>query len=143
MLYVDSLVVRPRQRPDRLAVVHDWALRLAAPVAALVAGAAIPPDRRRCVRARWAHLLPDARERHTAFAVESVADEVVFVTGPTLVTFLSTLWAPRAGLVAAVVVGTVGALGLAVQRGTEPPAHPRHPTRHGRRADAVAAARCR
>jgi predicted MFS family arabinose efflux permease len=80
------------------------------------------------VRARWAHLLPNASERHTAFAVESVADEVVFVTGPALVTFLATAFAPQSGLIAALVVGTVGAFALAIQRRTEPPAHPRDPS---------------
>jgi predicted MFS family arabinose efflux permease len=50
----------------------------------------------------------------------------VFVTGPAVVTLLATSFAPQAGLIAAVTVGTVGTLGLAVQRRTEPPAHPRH-----------------
>jgi predicted MFS family arabinose efflux permease len=94
---------------------------------AALAGAAIPQIGT-MVRARWAHLLPVASERHTAFAAESVFDEVVFVTGPALVTLLATAVAPQAGLVAAVTVGTVGTLGLAVQRRTEPPAHPRDPT---------------
>ena len=39
---------------------------------------------------------PGGRERHTAFAAESVVDEVVFVTGPALVTFLATSFAPQA-----------------------------------------------
>ena len=77
------------------------------------------------VRARWAHLLPTASERHTAFAAESVADEVVFVTGPAIVTLLATSLAPQAGLLAALAVGTIGAAALAAQRRTEPPAHPR------------------
>ena len=47
------------------------------------------------------------------------------MSGPTLVTFLSTLWAPVAGLAVAVLLGTVGTLALAAQRRTEPPAHPR------------------
>ena len=106
---------------------------------AALAGAAIPQIGT-MVRARWAHLLPVASERHTAFAAESVFDEVVFVTGPALVTFLATAFAPQAGLVAAVTVGTVGTLGLAVQRRTEPPAHPRDPTTAAR-PDAVGSAR--
>jgi predicted MFS family arabinose efflux permease len=80
------------------------------------------------VRARWAQLLTSASERHTAFAAESVLDEVVFVTGPALVTLLATSFAPEAGLVAALTVGTIGTLGLAMQRRTEPPAHPRDAT---------------
>ena len=109
-----------------VSIVEDWAMPWPHVWAAL-AGAAIPQIGT-MVRARWAHLLPVASERHTAFAAESVFDEVVFVTGPALVTLLATAVAPQAGLVAAVTVGTVGTLGLAVQRRTEPPAHPRDPT---------------
>jgi predicted MFS family arabinose efflux permease len=93
-------------------------------VLAALAGAAIPQIGT-MVRGRWAHLLPVASERHTAFAAESVADEIVFVTGPALVTFLATSFAPQAGLLAALIVGTVGTVALAAQRRTEPPANPR------------------
>jgi MFS family permease len=78
------------------------------------------------VRARWAHLVGNERERHTAFAVEAVGDEVVFVTGPALVTFLSTLYAPQTGLLVAIGVGTAGTLLLAAQRRTAPAVHPGH-----------------
>jgi hypothetical protein len=47
---------------------------------------------------------------------------LVFVTGPALVTFLSTAYAAETGLVVALVVGTVGPVALALQRRTEPPA---------------------
>ena len=83
-----------------VSIVEDWAMPWPHVLAAL-AGAAIPQIGT-MVRARWAHLLPVASERHTAFAVESVFDEVVFVTGPALVTLLATAVAPQAGLVAAV-----------------------------------------
>jgi len=73
---------------------------------------------------RWAHLLEEERDRHTAFAVEGVADEVVFVAGPALVTVLATVVAPQAGLVVAIVAGTLGAVGLAALRSTQPPVHP-------------------
>jgi predicted MFS family arabinose efflux permease len=82
------------------------------------------------VRARWAHLVTDEQQRHTAFAVEAVGDEVVFVTGPSLVTFLSTLYAPQTGLLVALGLGTVGTLLLAAQPRTAPPAHPAR-TEHG------------
>ena len=75
------------------------------------------------IRARWAHAL-DGPDRHTAFAFESVLDEVVFVTGPILVTLLATLVAPPAGILTGLVVGTVGCLWLAAQKGTEPPVQP-------------------
>ena len=83
---------------------------------------------------------PVASERHTAFAAESVADEIVFVTGPALVTFLATSFAPQAGLVAALLVGTVGALGprrAAPDRAAGPSTRPEHDAR----ADALGSAR--
>jgi MFS family permease len=76
------------------------------------------------VRARWAHLLEDPGDRQTAFSVEAVVDEAVFVAGPALVTFLSTLSAPESGLLAALVFGTLGPIALGLQSRTEPPAHP-------------------
>ncbi len=72
------------------------------------------------VRARWAAALADAERRQTAFAFESVVDEVVFVVGPPLVTVLATLVAPAAGFTTGIVLGTVGSLWLARQRDTEP-----------------------
>ncbi|MGH3497373.1 MAG: MFS transporter [Nocardioidaceae bacterium] len=74
-----------------------------------------------CVRARWRYVVPDRDLLNTAFAVEAVVDEAVFVTGPPLVTFLGTSVNPRAGLASAAGLGLVGTLALAVQRRTEPP----------------------
>lgn len=79
-----------------------------------------------CVRARWSHAL---RERpadvQTAFALEAVVDEAVFMLGPILVTLLATTISPAVGVVTAVVAGLLGTVLLAAQRSTEPPAHPR------------------
>ncbi len=83
------------------------------------------------VRARWAHAL-DADRRQTAFAFESVVDEVVFVIGPPLVTLLATLVNPQAGFLTGVVVGFCGGVWLSRLRETEPPVHPRDPGRRGR-----------
>jgi MFS family permease len=67
----------------------------------------------------------------TAYALESVLDEAVFVVGPVLATMLATLWHPVAGLVVATLSGLVGTFALAAQRATEPPAglHRRGSTR--------------
>ncbi|GAA2872147.1 MFS transporter [Streptosporangium fragile] len=77
------------------------------------------------VRARWSHLLAGSSRLHTAFSFESVADEMIFVAGPALVTALATMINPYAGLVVALVSTIVGTLAFALQRRTEPPIRPR------------------
>jgi MFS family permease len=80
------------------------------------------------VRSRWSFLLGDSPLLHTAFSFESVADELIFVTGPAVVTLLATQVLPVAGIAVAAALAVTGTLLLAGQRGTEPPATPR---RHG------------
>jgi MFS family permease len=76
------------------------------------------------IRARWAYALSDdERRRQTAFAFESVVDEVVFVVGPPLVTFLAALVAPPAGFLTGLLLGAGGSLWLAGLRDSEPPPH--------------------
>ncbi|MFG6191292.1 MFS transporter [Nonomuraea sp. JJY05] len=76
------------------------------------------------VRARWSVIHGGSGKLHTAFAFESVVDEVIFVTGPALVTVLATAVNPYAGLVVALVCMLLGALALAAQRRTQPPVQP-------------------
>ncbi|WP_248961286.1 MFS transporter [Sphaerisporangium perillae] len=73
------------------------------------------------VRARWSHILGRSAGLHTAFSFESVADEVIFVAGPALVTGLTTLVNLYAGLILALVATVVGTVAFSLQRGTEPP----------------------
>src|SRR3546814_16746272 len=98
----------------------DWG-SLAVHGFAALAGATLP-QLGACVRARWSWVLEEPRQVQTAYAFESVVDEVVFVTGPTLVAFLATAWHTVAGLAVAGLTGLVGAITLAAQRGTQPPA---------------------
>ncbi|MFJ5922341.1 MFS transporter [Kitasatospora sp. NPDC092948] len=73
-------------------------------------------------RARWAHLhRADAAVLHRANALEQSLDELCFMAGPVLGMVLCTTLAPEAGLLTAWVLGTVGTLLFAAQRGTEPP----------------------
>jgi predicted MFS family arabinose efflux permease len=66
--------------------------------------------------------LPEGRRMlQTAFALEAVVDEAVFMVGPTVVTLLSTALAPESGLVAAGLAGVLGSVALVAQRRTEPP----------------------
>ena len=78
-----------------------------------------------CVRARWSHRLKESPLLNTAFAVEAVLDEVVFIVGPVLVTLLATAWHPALGVGVAAALGLIGALALAAQRDTQPPPQPR------------------
>jgi MFS family permease len=90
---------------------------------AFLAGAAYPPIGS-VVRARWSYVLtgrPD--DVQTAYALESVIDEVIFVVGPTVATVLATQWHPWAGLGLALVTGVPGTLLLAAQRRTQPVPH--------------------
>jgi len=77
------------------------------------------------VRSRWSFLLGDSPLLHTAFSFESVADELIFVTGPVLVTLLATQLLPVAGIAVAAALAVTGTALLAGQHGTEPPAAPR------------------
>ena len=105
-----------------IASVHgEWA-RWTVFALAVVVGLMLPPVGT-CVRARWSHVLDEPRQVQTAYALESVVDEAVFIAGPILVTVLATAWDPVAGLAAAVISGVGGTLFLASQRATEPPAH--------------------
>lgn len=78
-----------------------------------------------CVRTRWSHVLDDRAEIDTAYALESAVDEIVFMSGPILVTLLATGWHPVAGLAAALVAGAGGTLFFAAQHSTSPPPTPR------------------
>ena len=105
------------------AVEDGWPAPLPYVLAAV--GGAAQPQIGSCIRARWSHNVPDKRQLQTAFAIEAVVDEAVFVLGPILVTVLATTLHPAAGLGTAVVAGLLGTLALAAQRSTEPPAHHR------------------
>jgi MFS family permease len=78
------------------------------------------------VRARWAHRLKDDSLLNTAYALEAVVDEMVFIIGPVLVTLLATTFHPGLGLAVCVVLGMAGALWLAAQRSTQPPVMSAH-----------------
>ena len=77
------------------------------------------------MRARWTYVLSGrddcAAELQTAFSLEAVVDEMVFMAGPVIVTVLATSVHPLAGLSSALALGVVGTCLLAAQRVTEPP----------------------
>ncbi|WP_235826370.1 MFS transporter, partial [Candidatus Frankia alpina] len=98
-----------------LAVVRAGAPRPLWFLTAAVAGGCLPPVGT-CVRARWSALLTGSALLPAALALEAAIDELVF----TLVTALVTLVDPAAGLLASAVLLGIGALGLALQHGTDP-----------------------
>jgi MFS family permease len=86
-----------------------------------VAGSSMP-SLGSMVRSRWSALL-DPAGLHSAFALESVSDEMIFVIGPAVVTLLATA-IPPAGIALCLILGVTGTLLFAAQRRTEPPARP-------------------
>jgi predicted MFS family arabinose efflux permease len=91
-----------------------------------LAGASMP-SLGSMVRARWSTLLAGSPRLHSAFALESVVDEMIFVAGPAVVTLLATKLLPASGIATAMVLCVIGTALFAAQRRTEPP--------HGRRGD--------
>jgi MFS family permease len=88
-----------------------------------LAGASMP-SLGSMVRARWSALLGDSPLLHTAFSLESVVDETIFVIGPAVVTLLATEVNPVAGVLVAMTACVTGTLLFAAQRRTEPPSGP-------------------
>ena len=73
------------------------------------------------VRARWTLRLNGTPLLNTAFALEAMLDEVVFIVGPILATFLATALHPALGITTSAVIGFIGAVALAAQRSSQPP----------------------
>lgn len=107
-----------------VAVEADWS----APwphLCAVLAGLSTPQTGS-MVRARWTHAIDDRSQLNTAFSIEAIIDEVVFIVGPVLVTFLTVQVADYSGLVAAAAAALLGSWALALQRSTAPPVDDRH-----------------
>ena len=89
----------------------------------VLAGATIP-QLGALSAARWAALLRGERAAAlpTAFAMESLANELAYLAGPALVSILGASGYPAAGTAAAATLVVAGGLCFAAQRRTEPPA---------------------
>lgn len=88
------------------------------------------------VRRRWLHILSpdktssaeDNRDRHlinTAYSLEALNDEFVFIAGPIIATACATSIDPAAGLIAGMFFLIIGVPAFALQKSTEPPASPK------------------
>jgi hypothetical protein len=96
----------------------DWLMT----AGGVLAGATIP-QLGALSAARWAALLGDERAAAlpTAFALESLANEVAFLAGPALVSILGAAGRPALGTALAGALVVAGGLCFAAQRRTAPP----------------------
>lgn len=100
------------------------ATRMGWPVWTLFASAllaAAMPSIPAMVRARWTNIFRDQPELNTAFAFESVADELVYIAGASVSVGLSVALFPEAGVLASTLFLAGGMTAFVLQRGTEPP----------------------
>ncbi len=104
-----------------LATYYQWPLWTLFASAAL---AAVMPSMPAMVRARWSELYRDTPQLSTAFAFESVADELVYMAGSILSVGLSVTLFPQAGPLASTIFLAVGTMLFVMQRSTEPPVRP-------------------
>jgi MFS family permease len=83
------------------------------------------------VRARWTALLVSGPVLITAFSVESMIDEIIFVIGPSVAAFSSVNIHPAAPQSIAVIFLLIGGSWLISMRDTEPPIN-RNQIKHGK-----------
>ncbi len=102
-----------------IAVEQGWSAPL--PHVFMAVAGALLPNVGSAVRARWTYVVRDRSLLDTAFAVEAINDEIVFILGPTLVTVLASIVDPVAGLATAGAAAVLGSWWLVSQRATEPP----------------------
>ncbi|WP_405909497.1 MULTISPECIES: MFS transporter [unclassified Streptomyces] len=82
-------------------------------VAMAVAGLFTPPLEGG-LRALWPSVLRKEEQVHTAYAMDAVAQEIMFTIGPLLVTLCVALWSAQAALLVLNVIGVLGALSVVV-----------------------------
>ncbi|MEU1332391.1 MFS transporter [Streptomyces sp. NPDC005865] len=92
--------------PDRLALAY---------VAVGAAGLFTPPLEGG-LRALWPGVLGKEEQVHTAYAMDAVAQEVMFTVGPLLVTGCVALWSEQAALLVVNALGVLGALSVVMSR---------------------------
>ncbi|WP_027058203.1 MFS transporter [Mesorhizobium loti] len=86
--------------------------------------AAAMPSMPAMVRARWTELFRGRPQMNTAFAFESVADELVYIVGASLSVGLSAALFPEAGVLASTLFLAIGWAAFLLQRSTEPQVRP-------------------
>jgi MFS family permease len=116
-----------------VASVHmQWA-RWAQALLIVLAGATFPSFGS-FVRARWAYVTDrEVVELRTAFALESIIDELIFAIGPMLATTLAFTLGFPSPLIVGAVLTLVGGLLLATLTKSTPPVHTSAPTSHNQK----------
>ncbi|MFE1458255.1 MFS transporter [Streptomyces sp. NPDC058735] len=82
--------------------------------AAVAAAGLFTPPLEGGLRALWPAVLRREDQVHTAYAMDAVAQEVMFTVGPLLVTLCVSLWSAQAALLVLNGVGVLGALSVVV-----------------------------
>ncbi|NJP48856.1 MFS transporter [Streptomyces sp. SBST2-5] len=82
--------------------------------AAVAAAGLFTPPLEGGLRALWSSVLPREEQVHRAYAMDAVAQEVMFTVGPLLVTLCVSLWSAQAALLLINAVGVLGALSVVV-----------------------------
>jgi MFS family permease len=109
------------------------ATRMGWPVWTLFASAVLAaamPSIPAMVRARWTNIFRGQPQLNTAFAFESVADELVYIAGASVSVGLSVALFPEAGVLASTLFLAGGMTAFVLQRGTEPPVRPAETQSH-------------
>ena len=92
----------------------DWTLFVFAALSGTL------PSMPAMIRARWTEIFRDQPQLRTAYALESVADELSFIVGPPFAVGLSVALFPQAGPLAAALLLAVGVTAFVLQRATAP-----------------------
>ncbi|MCZ7465621.1 MFS transporter [Rhizobium rhizogenes] len=95
-----------------------WTLFLSAFLAAAM------PSIPAMMRARWTEIFRDRPELNTAFAFESAADELVYISGASLSVGLAVSLFPEAGMMISTASLALGTFAFLLQRSTEPKVRP-------------------
>lgn len=74
------------------------------------------------VRSRWTFSVSNTAQLNTAFSWESAVDEVIYIFGPIIATFLVTTVHVGSGLIFCIICIPLGGFWLISQKATEPPA---------------------
>ncbi|WP_217214435.1 MFS transporter [Streptomyces sp. AC550_RSS872] len=82
--------------------------------AAVAAAGLFTPPLEGGLRALWSSVLHKEGQVHTAYAMDAVAQEVMFTIGPLLLTLCASLWSAQAALLVLNVIGVLGALSVVV-----------------------------